>query len=177
MKIRFLCTLLVLVLAPSLRASDALQVTVEAPNGLPGSGPTIHWDQRDKTSHFHVLVTNISDTPQRIWQDWTGWGYFNLRLEFTDADGTTATATKLGKNWSSDGPVSWTLAPHETHVIDVYFADPKQWTGFPSLKDDRKLFTIRAIYESLDSAESKVQGVWTGKVISQGINALLVSPP
>ena len=175
MKIRFLFALLAFAYAPLLKASEPLRVTVEAPNG---DGPTLIWDQKDKTSHFHVLVTNISDVPQRIWQDWNSWGWFNLRFEFVEAGRRVIRAAKTGHVWSGNAPICWTLAPHEVHVFDVYFADPeKGWDGFPPLeKTERKYFTITAIYETGESAESKAQRVWTGKIASEPLNVLLVDP-
>jgi hypothetical protein len=44
--------------------------------------------------HFHVLVANTSDMPQRVWQEWCSWGWDALSFEFTDGKGKTWTATK-----------------------------------------------------------------------------------
>ena len=45
----------------------------------------VHGEQRplNKNEHFHVLVTNTSDKPLRLWTDRFSWGYDNLSFEQT----------------------------------------------------------------------------------------------
>src|SRR5580698_2500044 len=72
-------------------------VSVAVPIGGDGERRVEYHDQ---TTHFHVIVSNTSDKPQRIWQEWNSWGYFGLTFEFTD---------EQGKNWiARKKPFEWT---------------------------------------------------------------------
>jgi hypothetical protein len=39
-------------------------------------------EYRDRGTHFHVIVSNTSDKPKRIWREGCSWGYFGLTFEF-----------------------------------------------------------------------------------------------
>ena len=40
-----------------------------------------------RNPHFHVVVTNTSDKPQRLWREWCSWGYYCLYFELSDGKG------------------------------------------------------------------------------------------
>ena len=65
------------------------------------------------------------------------------------------------------------LAPSETHVCEVYFADPEQWTNFPMLPaGEPQRYTVRAVYNASESKESKQYGVWNGGIVSDAVRVL-----
>ena len=72
-------------------------------------------------AHFHVVVTNVSEKPQRIWRDDCSWGYAALSFEFTDDTGKTWTAEKKPRGWLANEPFYWILKAHENLVFDVNF--------------------------------------------------------
>jgi len=121
-----------------------------------------------KEPKFHVLVTNISDRPQRIWEDWNSWGYYMLSFEITAPNGKVWHIEKGPHAWKRNFPSWWTLPPHESQVLEVYFADSKTWslTPFPRPLEDPETYTLRAIFEIGPSAEAKKNGVWTGRIMS-----------
>ncbi len=153
-------------------ASDTLRLSVAITSDW--RGPTVRCDRRNKNDHFHVILTNISDGPQHIWQDDNSLGWQNLRLELTDAEGHIVLVARPGRSWDLNSPTWWALTPQESHVFDIDFNDPLEWTGFPILKKRDESFTIRAIYEVDPVPQSTDVRIWTGKVISEPVHVLLL---
>jgi len=118
-------------------------------------------------SHFHVLISNVSDKPQKIWREWCSWGYYALSFEITDESGKTWTATKKARDWDKNFPDSWTLAAKETLVLDVHFAGSDTWEGFPRPSGVSQTITIRAIFEISPDKDSQRDSVWTGRALSK----------
>lgn len=176
MKTLLLLALLARACSPSLPASEVLQVAVEIPDSDSGGGRVLIWDRTDKRSHFHVLVTNVSDEVQRIQQDSTSWGWNDLRLEFTGTDRKTFEIHRATSHeWAANMPCWWILAPHEAHVFDVYFNDPADWEGFSEISYPSGAYTIRAMYELEASSlppDDRNAG-WSGKIASEPIKARL----
>jgi hypothetical protein len=124
---------------------------------------------RNRTNHFHVIVSNTSDKPQRIWQEWCSWGYFGLTFEFTDEHGKKWVANKKERSWTRNFPDWWILEPHESLVMDVHFGDSDIWQGFPKVGDTPQIVTMRAVLEFKPDDESRKNGIWTGRVVSPTI--------
>jgi hypothetical protein len=119
-------------------------------------------------AHFHVVVTNGSEKPRRIWRDDCSWGYAALSFEITDDTGKTWTVEKKPRGWLANEPFYWILEPHENLVIDVYFTNGATWNGFPEVQPhERKVVSMRAIFDIKPDDESRRQEVWTGRVQSQ----------
>ena len=85
----------------------------------------------NRTTHIHVIVSNTSDKPQRIWQEWWSWGYYGLTFEFTDAAGKKGIAKKQLTGWRRNFPSWHTVEPQESLVLDVHFGDSDTREGFP----------------------------------------------
>ena len=126
---------------------------------------TIEYNGHDP--HFHVIVSNISDKPQKIWREWCSWGYYSLSFELSDKSGKKWVAKKGMSVWTKNYPDWSTLKPHESVVIDVYFADTGMWKGFPCPENGSQTVTMRAIFEIKPDDWSKKNGVWTGHVASK----------
>jgi hypothetical protein len=162
-------------------ASEALQVKLSTPLAAGQYGPLsgdkglsiIYDDTIKKEVHFYVLITNVSQNTRRIWQDWNSWGYYSLAFELTDEKGRKVTATRPPRAWTFNSPTWWELAPGETHVFEVYFADPEQWSNFPMPPaGEPQLYTVRAAYKVSESKESKHHGVWIGDIKSDPVRVL-----
>jgi hypothetical protein len=98
--------------------------------------------------HFPVIITNLSDKPQRIAQEWCSEGYDALSFECTDESGKTQKAGKLGRDWSKNFYAWWTLQPAESVVINVFYTDTAIWTGFPRPPAHKsQTVTMRAVFE------------------------------
>jgi hypothetical protein len=134
----------------------------------------------ESNSHFHVIIANTSDKPQRIWREWCSWGYFGLTFEFTDQNGKKWVARKEATAWTRNFPDWWTLEARESLVIDVYFGDLETWKGFPLPEkgldfrwpeNGLQTVTMQAVFEFKrdDDAfdEGQKNGIWMGRVASK----------
>lgn len=124
-------------------------------------------EHRDRTTHFHVIVSNSSDKPQRIWREWCSWGYFGLTFEFTDERGKKWVAKKKPRDWTRNFPDWWTLEPHESLVLEVHFGDSDIWESFPRPGHGSQTVTMQAVFEFRPDDESLRHGVWTGRTVSK----------
>ena len=156
--------------APVVRASDSvlsIQIAVAPENG--------RLAYMNDSSHFHVVLNNASAAPLRIWEDWNSWGYFALSFEISDDTGKHWTAAKRKEiDFTRNFPSFETIAPANSSVIDVYFGDGKTWDGFPLRKGQEKTVHMRAIFEIVESPESKSSAVWVGRVVSNAVQVTFV---
>jgi len=114
--------------------------------------------------HFHVMITNTSDQPQRIWQEWCSWGYFALAFELTDQSGQKWIVRKEPREWSKNYPDFWTIESQEQLVLDVEFGKTGLWDGLPP---SHGTFTMRAIFEIRPDEFLMKHSVWTGRIVSK----------
>ena len=117
-------------------------------------------------SHFHVLLSNLSGAPLKIWEQDNSWGYSALSFEFTDEGGKTWVVRRTGTIFTMNIPASWVVEPHGHLVLDVYFGDEKSWERFPWPDKGSRAVTMRAIYAVEPTPESARYGVWTGRAVS-----------
>jgi hypothetical protein len=115
---------------------------------------------------LHVVLTNVSDRPLRIIDDWNSWGYFNLTLQYTAADGTSHKIEKVGRDWTRNFLTDTTLAPGQMLVRDVAF-DPAIWTGLP----DAGVVTVTATFKQDEPKELDQKGAayWSGTAESAAV--------
>jgi hypothetical protein len=116
--------------------------------------------------HFHVVISNTSNAPQRIWREAYSWGYFALTFELTDASGKIRIVRKKARGWHKNIPDFWTVLAHEDLVIEVDVANRDIWDGFPQLHGAPEPYTMRAIFEVTPDEQSQKNQVWTGTVAS-----------
>ncbi len=126
--------------------------------------------------HFHVILTNNSNEPQRIWKEWCSWGYYGLSFEISDGSGKTWIVKKKPRGWTRNFPDWWTLDPHDNLVIDIHFNDAGVWDGFPwpvdasqpYRQDASQTFKMRAVVDFARPDEfSKKYSIWTGRAVSK----------
>ena len=130
-------------------------------------------DFRSKQSHFHVVVTNTSGKPQRLWETWNSWGYYNLRFEVADQKGKVLfVIKKKPRNWTVNFPSWLELESGEHFVMEVYF-DKEKW-NVPFLNKNSKgkvqQLRMRAIFEIKSDRTGFIDAekykIWTGKISS-----------
>jgi hypothetical protein len=121
----------------------------------------------DLNDHFHVLVTNVSDKPLRLWTDQYSWGYENLSFEQILDDGTVIEIRKKAREWRKNFPDWLELQPGENYVLNVLLS-PDVWDNAPIADQPNKpkLVKLRAIYKVPPDEQSDKLGVWTGKIVS-----------
>ena len=117
-------------------------------------------------AHFHVLWTNTSLQPVRIWADSNSWGYRSLWFEITDAAGKHWRALKKKTIVTQDAPAYVTIAPGQTLTKRVFFGDTTLWEGFPAEKDRPFSVHARAVFHVAPSPEAARSAVWTGRIES-----------
>jgi hypothetical protein len=113
-------------------------------------------------SPLRVIIENISDKPQRHFEEWNSWGYGNLTLEWTDANGKTGTVAKVPGSWDKNGPSTVVLKPGEALVREISF-DSKLWHGWPAIASGTQL-RLKVTYRSGGRPDSDG---WTGEVHTQ----------
>jgi hypothetical protein len=120
----------------------------------------------DRVSHFHVVLSSRSSLPLRIWRDSNSWGYYALSFELVAENGTPQTIRRQKTAFTKNGAVSWLLEPQGHLVFDVHLGDKRDWDGVPRAPARCQPFQLRAVFEVAPDDESRKQGVWTGRVVS-----------
>jgi hypothetical protein len=131
--------------------------------------------RQSAASAFRVIIENISDKPQSHFDEWNSWGYYNLSLQWTNADGKTGTVAKVPRGWDQNGPNVTILQPGEALVREVSF-DPKLWQGWPVGTGSITL-TLKVTYNS--TGEPKILNSatgWTGMVVSKEQTVVILRP-
>ena len=147
-------------------APDAdLQVRI-VPTSFVENGRAI--DVRGPSQHFHVVVTNLSKAPVRLWRDRCSWGYYTVSFRFTDESGKTVAVKKRPRGWDSNAP-DWTIVPPGGHMIFEVSFDDKIWQDAPALLPETphgRRIKMKAVYSVEVDPQSQRRGVWTGEVSS-----------
>jgi hypothetical protein len=153
---------------------------------------TIPWDSKDwhepfgyrHHDRFHVLLTNVSPKPVRLWQEWCSWGYYSLEVELVEENGTRHLLKKKPTSFYTNFPDDVLLEPGGSSVWDVDLQRSDVWqdlSWFPKDKRvDGKLRVIFSVPEpntELDRVIGASEvGVWTGQVISECYDFSLFGP-
>ncbi len=129
---------------------------------------------------FHVLLKNISDEPQTLWNESCSWGYSNLSFEMV-LDGRKIVIEKNPViEWEKDFPDYWTLLPDEYYVFDIYITSDI-W-NFPKIEEASKVVQLKAIYENTSSSriihfkdkpDKKLDNFWTGQIESDPLEIVI----
>lgn len=98
--------------------------------------------------HFHVILTNISREPQKLFNESCSWGYGRLYFEVTDEKGKMKQVKKKEKiEWRKNYPDWFLLQPQEQVIFDVYF-NPETWENSPRTEKGETSINIKikAVY-------------------------------
>jgi hypothetical protein len=164
-----------LIVACSVGAADLRAAEPPFSISIADPGRPRPFEDRSEASHFHVVIRNISNEAQRIWQERNSWGYYSLSFELADASGKRWVASKRkDMRWSVNGPGFENLGPGEVAVLEVYFGNGEVWEGFPLQKGKHERVQLKAIFEVGESPESKEYRVWTGHIESKPIEVQFV---
>lgn len=136
------------------------------PSHSEGEGASITM-AHDTRNEFYVVLTNISDQPQTVWEYWNSWGYRAISFEFTLSEGQKIVVSKTPQRFTVNFPSTFVVQPKEHQVFVIVLN--KSWEARPALPNlERIPITLKAIYEVAPTPESVRQGVWTGRIESQG---------
>jgi len=149
------------------QAEDAaMSISIAVPALDPGAERSVV--AFDLTSHFHVILTNTSDKPQRIVTESNSWGGHALSFELTDDSGKKFTARRVEPDYGKNMLHWWILNPQESMVVDVYFADSDRWQNFPHSVGygNSQTVTMRAVFEVKSDEVPASAGLWVGHIVS-----------
>lgn len=126
-----------------------------------------------ETSHFNVLLSNISNDTFEIYDEWNSFGYFNLTFEIVYPDGKIVTSCKHSSGWDFNGPTSSSIPPGGHYIFEVSFDNDStkgnEW-WYNSIRNKPGKTTcckIKAIYQNeLNDEFNNKHAIWTGKVES-----------
>lgn len=123
--------------------------------------------------NFYVLLTNVSDKPVRLWQEWCSWGYYCLQFEVFEENGAKHLLKKKPRDFLGNFPDSVELRTGESVVWAVDLL-PSEWEDLSWLpKDGVEHVQMRAIYTVKEDEDSKDYGVWTGQAVSEPYHFIL----
>lgn len=115
-----------------------------------------------------VVAMNASDKPMKLWRDWCSWGYYNVTLEFYDEHAVGGAKTwmvgKADRVWRKNYPDAAEVAAGGSVIFTVSLTSLKD-TDFLAKYDGKKI-KMRVHYAIPADADTKQNGVWTGRVHS-----------
>jgi ankyrin repeat protein len=130
---------------------------------------------------FEVLFTNHSTKPIRLWNKGCQPGYRALSFRVEDGDSPPCLMHKRPQHessWKNTHPITITIPPGETTSLNVGPPDiwtEREWKNAPEPNTGKSVL-LAAIFETKPTALSQEHGVWTGRVNSEPIEALVVNP-
>lgn len=119
----------------------------------------------DRNPYVSLLLTNTSSRPQRVWKEWTSWGYNNLRLIVQYPDKSVAIVRKV-QHIDSDFPDFWEISPGESLVFTIDLSKG-EWAGFPDPYGEQVPVILEAYYEIPVHYLTDEFGIWTGKITAK----------
>ena len=144
---------------------DDLKIIISLPKRM-GSDRLIDLLRDD--FHFHVIVINISNKTQRLWEPGNSWGEDNLSFEIADDKGNILDELKRKPQvWKKNAPNYSEIEPGEHYIIDVFLKREWELSFLEKINESNFLLKLRAIYKIEEDNFSKEHGIWTGQVKSE----------
>ena len=118
-------------------------------------------------SVFYVVLTNTSDKPIRIFEDWSSWGMFSISFEGKWPDGTTY---KLERSrdvvFTRNFPAVFEVRPQGHYVFAIHF-DKDKWPNLWYFHNNPQLgpLDLQAVFTEND--KDGTNKVWEGTVKSE----------
>lgn len=148
---------------------ESLRISIS----LPKRGDQRTLSVGDSAAEFHVVLTNVSAAPIRLWKEWCSWGYFNLSFELQLGDDKPVPIVKLERGWDKNYPDAVEIPPGEHLVLPVRLRGDEWKLEFGKKEAGPWPARLRAFYDVSPDDESRRLGVWTGRVESAAIDVML----
>ncbi len=125
-----------------------------------------------KPDEFYVVLTNISNVAQPVFETWNSWGFQTVSFEFTTADGKKFYVLRREEDFTKNFPSAFLIQPGEHQVYPIRL--DKEWAGLPKFTENGET-PIRcvAIYQVSPTLAATEQKVWTGRIESKVYNLTL----
>lgn len=120
----------------------------------------------NSTQPFHVVLTNISKTDQKIWKQTNSWGYSVLSFILIDKQGVKKTIRKRQRGWRKNNPSFYLINSGEQIVYDVLLTG-KEWQGFMTKTKSVQHVKLQAVIEIPEDDKTREFGIWTGLIKSE----------
>jgi hypothetical protein len=127
---------------------------------------------------FYVILTNLTDKVQNVFETWNSWGYQTLSFVMTLPGGKKTTLTVKEHGFTMNFPSTFSIPPKGHFVFPVIF--DKEWVGFPDFgKPGHTQVKLKAIYTVKPYEEDKPPkgwpkheplNVWVGSVASEELS-------
>ena len=82
---------------------------------------------------FYVVLTNISDRPQPVWETWNSWGYQTVFFEVVLPNGKHLSITKKAQDFTKNFPSVFVIPPGGQQVYPVRL--DAEWDQGPVFAD------------------------------------------
>src|SRR5215469_10282736 len=85
----------------------------------------------NKPREFFVVLTNVSQETQPVWEYWYSWGYQNVSFELSAADGRKFVVSKKQEDFTRNFPSTFLIGPGEHQVYSIRLNE--RWDTHPLL--------------------------------------------
>jgi hypothetical protein len=130
----------------------------------------------------YLVLTNVSDTPQPVFEFWNSWGTNYISIEITTADGKKSIAAYRGA-FTVNYPSTFLILPGEHQIYPIRLDG--WWAPQPELpKQESMPVTLKAIYnlqpanpdatKGTDEWNKTIRSVWVGRIESKEYNVTLL---
>jgi ankyrin repeat protein len=134
----------------------------------------------DRRKTFQVIFTNWSSKPIRIWSERCQFGHETMTFRIEEEERVKALMhkrTPRASAWKDYPPKTITIKPGGTFEWNVgpsdFFWGEYAWKNVPE-PNTGKPTAVRAVFEIKPSDAAKKHGVWTGRIMSTAVEALVV---
>jgi hypothetical protein len=117
-----------------------------------------------KPDEFYVVLTNISNTPQLVWEYWNSWGYQTISFQFILDKNQRIVVSKRPQDFSRNFPSTFMIPPGDHKVYAIRLDGEWDTSAIP--KSSEMPVTLKAIYEVSQTPEASNYNVWIGRVES-----------
>jgi hypothetical protein len=119
---------------------------------------------------FFVVMTNTTDKNQPVFETWNSWGYQAVSFELILPSGKRMKASVKPQVFTRNFPSTYVIPPKGHQVFPISFNE--EWELVPDFKSfGTTKIKLIAIYEIFPNEESKKKMVWTGRIVSETLEA------
>jgi len=117
-----------------------------------------------KPDEFYVVLTNVSNEPQPVWETWNSWGSRTISFEFTFGNNPPILVARGPEDFTRNFPSTFLIPPGEHKVYPIRL--DKWWDVGSIPKSTEMLVSLKAVYQVPNTPEAAEYHVWTGRVES-----------
>jgi hypothetical protein len=119
---------------------------------------------RQRPHEFYVVLTNISNEQQPVWETWNSWGSRTISFEFTLDNNRRILVTRGPEGFTRNFPSTFLIPPGEHKVYAIRL---DSWWDTGSIpKTPEMPISLKAVFDVSNTPEATEYHVWTGHVES-----------